>query len=127
MIENYMDYSDQLCQCAFTKGQIEHMRMVILTKRSGLLSNSQDIAVSQDKIIITPNPAGNFITVRHSLQSKDESVQVKISDMHGRLVYSGMTGGGSVHTLDISGLMQGMYILEITDGDKIVSTRFVRQ
>lgn len=127
MIENYMDYSDQLCQCAFTKGQIEHMRMVILTKRSGLLSNSQDIVVSQDKIIISPNPAGNFITIRHSLHSKDESVQVKISDMHGIQVYAGMTGGGTVHTLDISGLMQGMYILEITDGDKIVSTRFVRQ
>jgi len=99
MWENYMDYSNDICQTLFTKGQVEHMRKVLTLQRDTLLN--WPLGVKKDmveNISIYPNPAqteifiknlnpGGALTIHNVLGqvvrriSRLESLRVPVSDL----------------------------------------------
>jgi predicted outer membrane repeat protein len=68
-------------------------------------------------VSISPNPAGNLITIRHS-GNTDESAVINILDVNGRLIKSAPLNHDNAQTLDISDIPQGYYVLRIS-GEKI--------
>lgn len=121
MFENYMDYSGEACQNTFTKGQIAHMRSVLMNQRK-LLVNTKDVSFTSDQITIYPNPTSDKLTVN-------------ISDMEGELTFEIRDMTGSVHKsekinnptfdLDVSTFSVGMYMLHIRSKQGSVASRFL--
>jgi len=60
MWENYMDYSNDICQTLFTAGQVNHMRKVLTTQRDTLYNwPLKTEKVLQRHLSLYPNPAQN--------------------------------------------------------------------
>lgn len=66
MIENHMDYADDMCRVAFTQQQIAVMRSVLENERSGLMDMVSGAASDQrpaGQIAIAPNPVSDYFTL----------------------------------------------------------------
>ena len=67
MIENFMDYSEETCQNAFTVGQSSIILDVLENHRNGLLNNgkiSSSKALIENKMVsVYPNPTKGYITI----------------------------------------------------------------
>jgi len=66
MVENYMDYSAESCQNAFTLGQIDIMRGVLEVERYDLVNNNPAVGIFDEKQItstVFPNPSNGTVTV----------------------------------------------------------------
>lgn len=60
-IENYMDYSDGVCQNMFTLGQLDRMNAVLSSSRSNIISSSNLIATGTDgSPAVDCKPAADF-------------------------------------------------------------------
>lgn len=83
MVENYMDYSPDVCMNMFTQEQADMMRFVLTEFRPGLL-NSDAVGVNEfalnGQIDVFPNPASEQITVRFT----DQIDRVELYDHTGR-------------------------------------------
>ncbi|MEK7264245.1 MAG: T9SS type A sorting domain-containing protein [Bacteroidota bacterium] len=68
-----------------------------------------------------PNPSGNLLTIQ--LGSESENYQVHITNIFGEQVLS------SVHakTIDISTLSKGMYFINVYQGCKMITTKFIKK
>ena len=71
MIENYMDYADELCMSAFTNDQITIMRNILKTCRKELVvTTNATINQSQRELsTIYPNPTNGIIHVQNNHQN----------------------------------------------------------
>lgn len=127
MIENYMDYSDQNCQNAFTFGQVEHMRTVILSKRTGLIS-STDMAhpSTPEKYLISPMPAIDHIIIQTTRPSSSNLPVLEILDQTGRNIFRQKVDLFEGYYLDISSLMHGMYLLRIIDNGQVYTRKLIK-
>lgn len=121
MFENYMDYSGEACQNTFTKGQIAHMRAVLMNQRM-LLVNTEDKTFTSDHITIYPNPTSDKLNVK--ISNMEGEVTLEIKDMSGSLRNSVKTTNYSFD-LDISTFSAGMYMLHIRSKQGHVVSRFV--
>ncbi len=107
MIENYMDYSGEVCQNTFTKDQVNLMRSVLMNQRSTLVSAySIDIEKSWT---VYPNPTTDQIFIKNELWSIGNRVLLK--NVTGAVVLEAMVSGNLIQ-MDISQLSQGLYFLE---------------
>lgn len=76
---------------------------------------------SKHSVNIYPVPARSTITVQFSEQFK----QLEIADIHGKvLLRKNVTR--QTETIDISTLAKGMYFIRLSNGNKIISEKFVR-
>jgi hypothetical protein len=68
----------------------------------------------QQSLSLNPNPASGSIilTVPTSMQN----ASFLVSDLTGRALKSGNTGDNAIQTLDISGLVPGIYLLKVATG-----------
>lgn len=76
---------------------------------------------------IYPNPASNQVFIRYS-SDISRSASVRIVDEMGRLVWEGAiraSNGSNVTSLRAAGLASGVYLLELTAGDRTVHGSFV--
>ena len=71
---------------------------------------------------ISPNPAGNFITVNFPENSSFEKIEVV--DMLGNVLYYNTTSAERAD-IDLSALPHGMYFMKITSGGKSSVKKFV--
>ncbi|CAM1366947.1 hypothetical protein TSEDIMI_460002 [Tenacibaculum sediminilitoris] len=69
-----------------------------------------------------PNPALDFIQVKFA--SKAETISYKITNTIGKVVKEGRLNSSN---LNISDLHTGMYILEVNDGQKLLTTKVLKK
>jgi hypothetical protein len=126
MWENYMDYSEESCQNIFTQGQIDIMRAMIATARSGLLqpqcldttnndTTSNSIGYNKKHSLhvnVYPNPGIQAIKIQ---SSKHKIQNLKLYDIAGK-IQSDVVEIAVVEnerTIDISALPSGIYHIEV--------------
>lgn len=117
LVENFMDYSSETCMNMFTKGQVEHMRAVLMGPRAGLLESvgtSQPLAMLE--CALYPNPAQDRAIIALQLpEPGDLSVRVAGADGRSVLDISGQPyPSGQQHiALDTRSWPTGMYFVHI--------------
>ncbi|MBX2828425.1 MAG: T9SS type A sorting domain-containing protein [Flavobacteriaceae bacterium] len=74
-------------------------------------------------ITIHPNPANDYITL--TLEDSMSFANYSISNTLGQEIAQGSLEAGTNHTLNVSGLPSGIYIVSISNGDKSVSEKLV--
>ena len=83
---------------------------------------------NDNKIKVYPNPASSSISIDYALQS-NETVQIKIVDIIGRIIYTENLGAGkSGHyskTIDCSHLSEGFYFVNMVIGKQTKVAKFV--
>ena len=74
-----------------------------------------------DDFIIYPNPVkGDFLNIR---MASNENTTYKIANLLGQTVKEGDLNG----EIDVRNLKAGLYIIEVNDGDEILSKKFIKQ
>lgn len=114
MIENYMDYARDECMNLFTQGQINIMREMLTTARSGLLDGSVEPSGVGSSILdydvsMYPNPSSGMVQLQFA--SDLELRTVAVTDVKGSVVFQNTvsTAGGLV-SIDLD-LPAGSYVL----------------
>ncbi len=82
-----------------------------------------DLARSQSKFVMTPNPARDRITLRFA--EPLQRYTLYISDLSGRIVHSEVSES-SRKTVDISGIPKGIYFVVVEENHLIYATRLVK-
>jgi hypothetical protein len=132
MWENYMDYSEETCQNIFTQGQVDIMRSMILTVRSGLLeaqcidSVSAGILKLKNTLLVNvyPNPSSGLVHIDFGTSSND--VEVMVTDVLGNLVAENFFAEPQTRfNLNLSGLNKGIYFVRVQQGQKASVKRIV--
>lgn len=100
-----------------------------LTIRQTTLS-ARDITASENRIVLTPNPASEMLLVR--LQDiTSPGLEYSILNISGNLIWKGNTlGNVNELEIDVSNIPNGLYILHLTDSSSGIlnaSRRFVVQ
>ena len=130
MIENYMDYSPDLCMNVFTQGQVARMRTVLTLspRRFRVIQSSLSPLPETETLTITisPNPVAADLTVDVQLKGF-QSFVVELTDMAGRLVKtSSYADSPSTRVfLSTDQLATGLYIVRVKTGSESVSERLL--
>lgn len=113
MVENYMDYSSGTCQNSFTLGQADLMRSVLEIYRPTLAEIISTVNLDYDQhlehIAIAPNPFDEEIR----LNMAPANLTYIVYNLAGIVVKKGITQS---EVIQLSGLEQGTYILELSSG-----------
>jgi hypothetical protein len=92
------------------------------------LSNATDVSVSGMNVY--PNPATNSATIEYVV-AQTNPVKVVVRDIQGREVLSVVNEnkdfGVYQKNIDISSLSKGIYIVEYTVGDQVITSKLVKQ
>jgi hypothetical protein len=127
----------------FTKGQVTRMRAVLNGARSGLLSSSacsstpltgpalqncQTTAVqgntTEAQFGVFPNPNNGNFTVRFNQETQDLLVSINIINMLGETVFKTEAFTNDVLELNLQGLSNGTYYLQMNNGGKLNTSKF---
>lgn len=120
LIENYMDYSDELCsnmwtaeQAAFIRSVVENERVGLLTQWSGLNENELS-----SKIVVSPNPTQGELTLTVDQELLDDT-RVKIINVVGKEIDEAVIDNNFIgeFTFDLSAEGKGVYFV-ILENDK---------
>ena len=81
--------------------------------------------VSSIQVMIYPNPVSSnlFISVPKDFPEAD----IILTDISGKQVYSGRFNRYDVKNINVSGLASGVYFLELTAGNKIVTKKIIKE
>ena len=85
-------------------------------------SDTEDIVAEISPYSLSPNPASDILQIA-SAHDKYIEITLQLTDMHGRHVLSQSTSPNE--TVDVSHLESGVYIYQITEGDKVYSGKLV--
>lgn len=91
------------------------------------VSNNQTLGSSElieleFKTKLFPNPAKDELLIQTTMQK----VKVNILDINGRMIFE-KNDGSTFHSIDISKLKKGIYLVEITDGANSITKRFIKE
>jgi hypothetical protein len=123
-----MKYNSAQTACeTFADGEVEDYTVNITASASSfaIFSNTSGDALGNERnldLTAYPNPASNFIQVK--LASKATNTTYKIVNTIGRVVQAGKLDSSN---LDVSRLNSGMYILEVNDGQKSLTTKLLKK
>ncbi|CAL2103795.1 conserved protein of unknown function precursor containing a type A C-terminal secretion signal. Probable M43 family metalloprotease [Tenacibaculum sp. 190130A14a] len=73
-------------------------------------------------LVAFPNPASDFVQVK--IGAKSTATSYRIVNTIGRVVKAGRLNGNSINVSDLN---TGMYILEVNDGQKSLSTKLMKR
>lgn len=125
MIENYMDYSIESCQNAFTIGQIEIMRSMIAGPRAGLLWQAEQpstgISTLDNGLTIFPQPAFDNLNINFSGHLTGQEIAM-ISSINGQVIkkYAGIP-----NSINLADLSDGIYVLQIINDLGTYTTKLI--
>lgn len=91
---------------------------------SGLLGKEDFTVTPLDLISVYPNPATDVLNV-NAIASDITAVQ--IVDLNGRQVYAKSFSNVSDAQINVNELSTGMYLVNITSGDKTITKKFMKQ
>ena len=128
MIENYMDYSDGVCQNMFTEQQVEQMRSNLTLFRSGIATvRYPDPPVEPAKYtLIYPNPVVEDLTLTLSELDEEANYQIEITNLLGQTVFKSNLEPLSTQIISGLGALNGMYVCKVLkQGKEILSEKIV--
>lgn len=129
MIENYMDYSPDICMNIFTNDQKKRSRSAIqLSLRRKRLLLNLDPIVEKESLTITvePNPIKTVSNIR-VLFTGEKNVSISVFDLRGLSIYEDNYEGqrSTLYGLKTEKLRTGLYILRVTAGEETSSQRIL--
>ncbi|WCC47261.1 M4 family metallopeptidase [Tenacibaculum finnmarkense] len=125
-----MKYNSESTSCGtFVDGEVEDYTVNITTATSvantliTMSTSGEDIKTQEaSNLSIYPNPSVDFVHV--DLASKATNITYKIVSITGSIVQKGRLNNSK---LNVRSLTSGMYILEINDGQKILTTKLLKK
>lgn len=135
MFENYMDYSGDNCYNLFTKQQIQFIRMVLRTRRAGIISNKtfnlttaiRPTRLNEMGISVFPNPIQESIAIQIEKPLFKE-MTVQLFDISGKQVLAKILSANSAYTtLDTHSLSSGTYFIRCFNEDFMVTDKLIKQ
>ncbi|AXG71686.1 extracellular ribonuclease [Kordia sp. SMS9] len=118
-------YIDQVSIKGITSGAAARQAIVSSrdkdTAETKFLYSLNEEEVSHEDFTVYPNPTVNELEVRIFVE---ENASYQIHSMIGQVV---KTGDLSNKTIDVRNLKAGMYILQINDGDEILTKKFIKK
>jgi hypothetical protein len=106
--------------------------LVIVYICTSAAANSKPVvsmaSAQSNKPVIYPNPVNDILNISFNQKQFASNVQLNIIDMNGRTVITNKaTNNNGVHSIDVSILKPGLYILKISDGTNEGKLKFVKQ
>ena len=94
-----------------------------------IISDVEEVVAADDVLTLSPNPASDRINILFNAASFEEDVKLEVTDISGRILNTQNLNKHELsnYNLDISGLMSGVYILNLRTTSKLVSQKFVKQ
>jgi len=90
------------------------------TKAGSILTNQ-----SNNQVSIYPNPATDYITINLSNVSENDKTNITLSDLTGKVVYKHTTSKVSNLYISTDFLSKGVYIINITNGNKNYNQKLI--
>jgi Secretion system C-terminal sorting domain len=84
-----------------------------------------DLKLTSERLVVYPNPAKDVVHV--ALKNSSAQLNITILDLKGSKIRSVISSGNKLSRLNISDLAAGTYILQIDDGEKMESVKFIKQ
>ena len=78
------------------------------------------------EVRLFPNPVGDLLAVELP-ELKNNTVQIELLSLEGRVLYTESASSKSVFTMNISTLKQGLYFCRIFNGDKVFTEKFIKK
>lgn len=118
MIENYMDYTVDVCQNMFTQGQVDLMRAMLEGPRASLLEGTVTSISSVDNVQyqIYPTITHGQLTIKGEVTS---GLKYLVTSLDGKSVISGTLNGEGI---DVSPVLHGVYIVRLLDQNQVLHT-----
>ena len=120
-----MKYNAAQTACeTFADGEVEDYTVNIVSSAREENPVSGERLGNDDNInlMVYPNPAVNSVQVK--LASKADNITYKIVNVIGRVVQKGRLDSSNIN---VSNLNTGMYILEVNDGQKSLTTKLMKK
>lgn len=118
---------NSLANGAFNSGEVPVLRMAL----SPVVSNEDPIAPTLEDVRMTilPNPVSDVLTVNFDFAASYEQVNIRVSDVTGRLIFSENIAGGqqSNWTRNVSHLANGTYMITVSTPNGVTTDRFMVQ
>lgn len=131
MSQNYMDYSNDRCLNIFTRDQRTRMEAVLANapRRRSLVDNANSVSATRDDLLaaattIFPNPATDRLRI--DIQGQWAEVQLRLMDLNGRTQRTIALDQPQAEW-SVSGLPQGLYLLEIRSRDARATRKILIQ
>lgn len=123
---NNYDYADDLTH--LPGGKIFYR--LEQADKDGKISYSKVVSIvieSNNKYVITPNPAKNFFTVSGNGNVQTGSATLLVRDLAGHTILQQRLSNTSSQTINISGLTKGMYIVRIIASGTVQTQKLLVQ
>ncbi|WGH74504.1 GEVED domain-containing protein [Tenacibaculum tangerinum] len=121
-----MKYNSAQTSCeAFSYGEVEDYTVNIVSgaREYNAVSSGERLGNESNlDLMAYPNPAVDYLQVR--LASKTDKMTYKIVNTIGKVVKYGRLNNSNIN---VSGLQTGMYILEVNDGQKLLTTKVFKK
>jgi len=88
---------------------------------SSLLTGVESI--SNNGVLIYPNPTNDYLNITGDFGNE---IQVEISDISGKVIRL-LSSSDSITRINVQGMSAGVYFIRITDGDKSVVKKIIKQ
>jgi hypothetical protein len=129
MIENFLDYSPDLCMNVFTQNQKERILRVleVSPRRAELVMRSGEAfrSAPTGDLIIGPNPTKNFAKI--TVNYKDLSgLKLEVINVMGALMASATyTTSGNTIMLDMRSVPNGLYFIRVSVGQETQTVKLL--
>ncbi|MBW6460390.1 MAG: T9SS type A sorting domain-containing protein, partial [Bacteroidales bacterium] len=101
---------------------------MVITQSEIIFLNIIESKVFKTIPMVYPNPAGDRVNIGITLVSPAK-VSIHLTDISGRVLKSDerVINGKEIFCLDLDNIPQGLYFLNISAGQEMISTRIARQ
>ena len=133
MVENYMDYTDDICMNTFTEDQKTRIRdMFLVALRRATLPSStaceipvslpENVAYLSKGVSVFPNPSNGIFKIQVPLNSKQE-YSISIADLAGRVVFADLFVGHAPFEVNLGDRENGAYIMRMELDSRVILRR----
>jgi Secretion system C-terminal sorting domain len=101
------------------EAKVEYLNYIVIT--TGIHSNKNTLQTT-----LYPNPTNNGnVSINVSIESKSE-LRIKIMDLKGSIIYIDKKDlGKGINTIELTGLKQGLYLMELSTDDGLAKTKLI--